>query len=341
MSQKILLYRIKADSPEFACKKAKELLIPEAEVNLGLSNEEQIVLAQVLMTLNELVGIDEFLEAKGYDENPRFEKLIHLDVLEGENLEVLKQNLEDIKSKTLAENLNWTLDSDWRNNKFSFMNIRGETLDAIMRYLEKDIPNLEEIIIDYLDLPILSKKTIKDIRRTNFFKSDEFEGNIFNCLFQIFDHELETDTNLLKMREELEKINCSMSANEILGTHHDREYSEQNLNYDGSINISDLEILGCLSEDNESYLCGDDDYPSSFTIEELNKRYDNDPKDRAIWNPESESYEDIENFNVLTDLDDDIDIDYDGHFHPLEELNYEGEKGKIYIVFGAMYDYWK
>ena len=32
---------------------------------------------------------------------------------------------------------------------------------------------------------------------------------------------------------------------------------------------------------------------------------------------------------------------HDGHFHPLEELNYEGEKGKIYIVFGAMYDYWK
>ena len=55
----------------------------------------------------------------------------------------------------------------------------------------------------------------------------------------------------------------------------------------GGINISDVEILGCLSEDNESYLSGDDDYPSSFTIEKLNKRYDNDPKQRLRWNPES------------------------------------------------------
>ena len=40
-----------------------------------------------------------------------------------------------------------------------------------------------------------------------------------------------------------------------------------------------------------------------------------------------------ENFNVLVDLDDYEDLDHDGHFHPLDELNYEGEKGKIYIVF--------
>ena len=53
MSQKILLYRIKADSPEFACEKAKELVIPK--VDLGLSNEEEIVVAQVLTILNEFV----------------------------------------------------------------------------------------------------------------------------------------------------------------------------------------------------------------------------------------------------------------------------------------------
>ena len=255
------------------------------------------------------------------------EHLNYLDVSEGENLEVLKQNLENIKSKTLADNLNWTLDHDWRNNKFSFMNIWGQTLDAIMRYLEKDIPNLEDVIIKYLGLPNLAKKTIKDIRRTNFFKSDEFEGNIFNCLFQMFDPY--TGGCADEMADELEEKNCTESAEDVRCM---RGYNEDLLV--GGINISELEILGCLSEDNESYLCGDDDYPSSFTFEKLNKRYDNDPKYRERWNPESKSYEDkIENFNVLIDLDDDEDVDHDGHFHPLEELNYEGEKGKIYIVF--------
>ena len=320
MSQKILLYRIKADSPEFACKKAKELVIPK--VDLGLSNEEEIVLAQVLTILNKLYN--------KYNRSAKLEHLNYLDVTEGENLEVLKQNLENIKSKTLADNLNWTLDHDWRNNKFLFPEIGyGDTLDAIMRYLEKDIPNLEDVIIKYLGLPNLAKKTIKDIRRTNFFKSDEFEGNIFNCLFQMFDPY--TGGCAAEMADELYEINCTESAEDVL-------CNEGVL--DGGFNISEFKILGCLSEDNESYLSGDDDYPSSFTIEKLNKRYDNDPKQRLRWNPESESYDDIENFNVLTDLDDDIDVDHNGHFHPLEELNYEGEKGKIYIVFGAAYDHY-
>ena len=110
MSLKILLYRIKADSPEFACEKAEELVIPK--VDLGLLNEEEIVLAQVLTILNKLYN--------KYNSSLKLENLNYLDVLEGENLEVLKQNLEDIKSKTLADNLNWTLDHDWRNNKFLF-----------------------------------------------------------------------------------------------------------------------------------------------------------------------------------------------------------------------------
>tara|TARA_B110000238_G_scaffold162316_1_gene176561 strand:+ start:24 stop:257 length:234 start_codon:yes stop_codon:yes gene_type:complete len=77
MSQKILLYRIKADSPEFACKKAKELLIPK--VDLGLSNEEEIVVAQVLTILNEFVK--ERME-KG-------ERLSYFDILEDENLKII------------------------------------------------------------------------------------------------------------------------------------------------------------------------------------------------------------------------------------------------------------
>jgi len=328
MSQKILLYRIKADSPEFACEKAEELLIPK--VDLGLSNEEQIVLAQVLTILNKLDN--------KYDRSAKLKHLINLDVSEGQNLEVLKQNLEDIKSKTLADNLNWTLDHDWhldswQNNEFPFISIMGDTLDVIMRYLEKDIPNLEYVIIKYFGLPNLAKKTIQDIRLTNFFKSDEFEGNIFNCLFQMFDPY--TGGCADEMADELEDKNYTESAEDVRCMRGDYDYLLV-----GGINISDVEILGCLSEDNESYLSGDDDYPSSFTIEKLNKRYDNDPKQRLRWNPESESYDDIENFNVLTDLDDDIDVDHNGHFHPLEELNYEGEKGKIYIVFGAAYDHY-
>ena len=77
MSQKILLYRIKADSPEFACEKVKELVIPK--VDLGLSNEEETVVAQVLTILNEFVK--ERME-KG-------ERLSFFDVLEDENLKII------------------------------------------------------------------------------------------------------------------------------------------------------------------------------------------------------------------------------------------------------------
>ena len=52
-------------------------------------------------------------------------------------------------------------------------------------------------------------------------------------------------------------------------------------------------ILGCISQENESYIYGDHDYrrwdPSSFTIEELNNLYDNDPKERERWNSEKDT----------------------------------------------------
>ena len=96
-------------------------------------------------------------------------------------------------------------------------------------------------------------------------------------------------------------------------------------------------ILGCISQENESYIYGDHNYrrwdPSSFTIEELNNLYDNDPKERERWNSEKEVYEKIETFNVLIDINEDEDYDQEGHYAPLDELNYKGEKGQTYIVF--------
>ena len=44
-------------------------------------------------------------------------------------------------------------------------------------------------------------------------------------------------------------------------------------------------------------------------------------------------YEKVETFNVLTDIDKDEDYDQEGHYAPLDELNYDGEKGQTYIVF--------
>ena len=44
---KLHLYRIKAESPEFACEKANELLNPEKKDNL--SEEEQLFLTRVLI----------------------------------------------------------------------------------------------------------------------------------------------------------------------------------------------------------------------------------------------------------------------------------------------------
>lgn len=328
MSQKILLYRIKADSPEFACEKVKELVIPK--VDLGLSNEEETVVAQVLTILNEFVK--ERME-KG-------ERLSFFDVLEDENLKIIKKNLEKLKGKWHKKFVEGN-DTDFIKQMFlkdfsreiDFSQIRYNEsfvvnnlpLEEVIYYLEKDIINLEDIFLRYLGLQNLSKKTIRDIQRTNLFK--DYHICVFDCLFQMFDYD--TGGCADEIAGELDELNYIESANEVRET----ALNVENNNFWPWF---DAEILGCLGEDNESYLCGDDDYPSSFTIEELNKRYDNDPKHRVIWNPESESYENEtkdENFNVLVDLDDYEDLDHDGHFHPLDELNYEGEKGKIYIVF--------
>jgi len=103
-------------------------------------------------------------------------------------------------------------------------------------------------------------------------------------------------------------------------------------------------ILGCISEENESYIYGDHDYrrwdPSSFTIEELNNLYDNDPKERERWNSEKDTYNKIEKFNVLIDINEDEDYDQEGHYAPLYELNYDREKGQTHIVFADVKDFY-
>ena len=74
---KLHLYRIKAESPEFACEKANELLNPEKENNL--SEEEQLFLARVIKVLAKL---DEVLKKEGV----RMVSLGLLDINEEEKL---------------------------------------------------------------------------------------------------------------------------------------------------------------------------------------------------------------------------------------------------------------
>ena len=127
--------------------------------------------------------------------------------------------------------------------------------------------------------------------------------------------------------DELNEIGCSESASEI---------EDMWVMAESNFSVEKL-ILGCISQENESYIYGDHNYrrwdPSSFTIEELNNLYDNDPKERERWNSEKEVYEKIETFNVLIDINEDEDYDQEGHYAPLDELNYKGEKGQTYIVF--------
>ena len=47
-----------------------------------------------------------------------------------------------------------------------------------------------------------------------------------------------------------------------------------------------------------------------------------------------------EKFNVLIDINEDEDYDQEGHYAPLDELNYDGQKGQTYIVFADVKDFY-
>jgi len=318
---KLHLYRIKAESPEFACEKANELLNPEKKNNL--SEEEQLFLARVIKILAKL---DEVLKKEGV----RMRSLGFLDINEEKKYSFLKQNLKIIDDKTALNKINTELEPNWRNAEFKFTMLSGNVVDLITSYFDTDTIDLEDIIFRYMNLSKPSKTTIEAIGKTVYFK-EEYHGNIFYCFENILSPETGGNYDLF---DELNEIGCSESASEI-----------EDMWVMGESNFSvEKLILGCISQENESYIYGDHDYrrwdPSSFTIEELNNLYDNDPKERERWNSEKDTYNKIEKFNVLIDINEDEDYDQEGHYAPLYELNYDREKGQTYIVFADVKDFY-
>lgn len=317
---KLHLYRIKAESPEFACEKANELLNPEKENNL--SEEEQLFLTRVIKVLAKL---DEVYKQDGNHSGFRY-----IEVDEEKNYNVLKQNLEIIDDKTPLNKINTEFEPDWRKAEFSFIWLSSNVVDFITSYFDTDTIDLEDIIFRYMNLSKPSKTTIEAIGKTVYFK-EEYHGNIFYCFENILSPETGGNYDLF---DELNEIGCSESASEI---------EDMWVMAESNFSVEKL-ILGCISQENESYIYGDHDYrrwdPSSFTIEELNNLYDNDPKERERWNSEKEVYEKIETFNVLIDINEDEDYDQEGHYAPLDELNYKGEKGQTYIVFADVKDFY-
>ena len=311
---KLHLYRIKAESPEFACEKANELLNPEKKNNL--SEEEQLFLARVIKILAKL---DEVLKKEGV----RMRSLGFLDINEEKKYSFLKQNLKIIDDKTALNKINTELEPNWRNAEFKFTMLSGNVVDLITSYFDTNTIDLEDIIFRYMNLSKPSKTTIEAIGKTVYFK-EEYHGNIFYCFNNILSPETGGNYDLF---DELNEIGCSESASEI---------EDMWVMAESNFSVEKL-ILGCISQENESYIYGDHDYrrwdPSSFTIEELNNLYDNDPKERERWNSEKDTYNKIEKFNVLIDINEDEDYDQEGHYAPLYELNYKGEKGQTYIVF--------
>ena len=317
---KLHLYRIKAESPEFACEKANELLNPEKENNL--SEEEQFFLARVIKILAKL---DEVLKKEEFHYH-----LNVIDINEEKKYSFLKQNLKIIDDNTPLNKINTEFEPNWRNAEFTFIMIYGSVIDLITSYFDTDTIDLEDIIFRYMNLSKPSKTTIEAIGKTVYFK-EEYHGNIFYCFNNILSPETGGNYDLY---DELNEIGCSESASEI---------EDMWVMAESNFSVEKL-ILGCISQENESYIYGDHDYrrwdPSSFTIEELNNLYDNDPKERERWNSEKDTYNKIEKFNVLIDINEDEDYDQEGHYAPLYELNYKGEKGQTYIVFADVKDFY-
>jgi hypothetical protein len=154
--------------------------------------------------------------------------------------------------------------------------------------------------------PNITGKTIENIKKTNVFK-DEYDSNLDECLEGICNTESSICYDFIN---ELIEMDCKNSAEEI-----------ENLY---GILISNFtpfyHIIGCLSENNKSYINGDPKYHrwdvNDYSIEGLNKSYQKE----------------FANFNVLKDLNE-IEPDESDDSISLWELNYEEEKGETYLVF--------
>ena len=156
-------------------------------------------------------------------------------------------------------------------------------------------------------LPNVTDITIKNIKMTNLF-SDEFDNDLDECLESIFN----TESGICyEFMQELIEMDCKNSAAEIENLYEILMGDTEEYFYN---------IIGCLSENNKSYINGDPKYhrwdASEYSIEGLNKIYQ---KEFAIAN-----------FNVLKD-ENYIDDEDDGI--SLHELNYKEEKGETFIVF--------
>lgn len=198
---KLHLYRIKAESPEFACEKANELLNPEKEDNL--SEEEQLFLTRVIKVLAKL---DEVYKQDGNHGGFRY-----IEVDNEKNYNVLKQNLKIIDDKTPLNKINTELEPNWRNAEFTFTMLSGNVLDLITSYFNTDTIDLEDIVFRYMNLSKPSKTTIEAIGKTVCFK-EEYHGNIFYCFEKILSPE---NVSAGELADELNKIGCSESASEI------------------------------------------------------------------------------------------------------------------------------
>ena len=156
-------------------------------------------------------------------------------------------------------------------------------------------------------LPNVTDITIQNIKMTNLF-CDEYDNDLDECLESIFN----TESGIYyEFMQELIEMDCKNSAEEI-----------ENLY---GILMDDTEeyfynIIGCLSENNKSYINGDPKYHrwdvNDYSIEGLNKSYQKE----------------FANFNVLKDLNE-IEPDESDDSISLWELNYEEEKGETYLVF--------
>ena len=156
-------------------------------------------------------------------------------------------------------------------------------------------------------LPNVTDIAIKNIKMTNLF-SDEFDNDLDECLESIFN----TESGIYyEFMQELIEMDCKNSAEEIENLYGTLMDDTQEYFYN---------IIGCLSENNKSYINGVPKYHrwdvNDYSIEGLNKSYQKE----------------FVNFNVLKDLNE-IEPDESDDSISLWELNYEGAKGKTFIVF--------
>lgn len=156
-------------------------------------------------------------------------------------------------------------------------------------------------------LPNVTDITIKNIKMTNLF-SDQFDNDLDDCLESIFN----TESGIYyEFMQELIEMDCKNSAEEIENLYGILMDDSQEYFYN---------IIGCLSENNKSYINGEPKYHrwdvNDYSIEGLNKSYQKE----------------FANFNVLKDLNE-IEPDESDDSISLWELNYEEEKGETYLVF--------